>query len=367
MNRFRSFVITATILLFISACSAPADLAAPTLAPQFGSPDTYTFVDQLAAGESGVYLGGTWKDKPSLIKFSRSGSIPWVRSLAGPVVEVAVDSGGNAYVVFHSSTDNAQYFIRKYTQSGTFVWQRQLTIPGENGRGYYASDVDAQNNLYLSFADSETLDKTELRKYSPNGTLLYSKQVAGLVYDLAVVPDGTTYTVSYQQRLTRYTTQGQQVWQKALPFVAYEVAVGTSSQVYVGGQSPFDENTENHVLLARYNSSGAKYWQRTVQQGFSAALRGLDADTKGNVFAGVGDRDTPRDYEVLYFYSYDAAGTRLAQRTFDSSYDDSLAEIGALSATEVYLGGTMDSQSGSYVDGFLTRLNGLTGSVTWQR
>lgn len=367
MKRFHPSILAVATLLFISACSqTPLNQTPDTLEPQFGNPDTYTFVDQLAVGESGVYLGGAWKGKASLIKFSRSGSIPWVRSVNGPVIEVALDSGGNAYVVFYSSANNAQYFIRKYTQSGTFVWQRQFTIPDGNGRGYCASDVDAQNNLYLSFANSD-YDKTELRKYSSSGTLLYSKQVTGLVHDLAVVPDGTTYTVSRQQHLTRYTPQGQQVWQKALPFVAYKVAVGTSSQVYVGGQNPFGENTENRVLLARYNSSGAKYWQRTVQEGFFAGLAGLDADTKGNVFAGVGDKDSPRDYEVLHFYSYDAAGTRLARRTFDSSYDDSLAEIGALSATEVYLGGTMDSQDGNYVDGFLTRLNGLTGSVTWQR
>ena len=353
------------LALLISACSQTPD----TLEPQFGgNPDAYSYdyVNQLAVGESGVYLGGTWKEKPSLIKFSRSGSIPWVRSVNGPVVEVAVDSGGNAYVVFYSTADNTQYFIRKYTQSGTFVWQRQFTIPNGDGSGYHASDVDAQNNLYLSFSDSEAPDKTELRKYSSNGTLLYSKQVTGLVYDLAVVPDGTTYTVSRQQHLTRYTPQGQQVWQKALPFVAHEVAVGTSSQVYVGGQNPFDENTDNRVLLARYSSSGAKYWQRTVQEGFFAGLAGLDADTQGNVFAGVGEKDSPRDYEDVYFHSYNAAGTRLAQYTFDSSYDDELAEIGALSATEVYLGGSTGyTPNGG--EGFLVRLNGLTGSVTWQR
>lgn len=155
--------------------------------------------------------------------------------MGGQVIEAALDSSGNAYVVFYSSADNTQQFIRKYTPSGTFVWQRQFTIPNADGSGYHASDVDAQNNVYLTFAIS---GRTELRKYSSNGTLLYNKQLTGVVYDLAVAPDGTTYTVANQQRFTRYTSQGQQVWQNTIPFVARMVSLGASSQVYVGGRVP---------------------------------------------------------------------------------------------------------------------------------
>ncbi|CAA9563183.1 MAG: hypothetical protein AVDCRST_MAG86-942 [uncultured Truepera sp.] len=357
--------LAVAVALLLVACSQTPEEAAPDLSPQFGTPGTYSAVDQLAVGESGVYLGGTWKDKPSLIKFSRSGNIPWVRSLSGQVFEVALDSGGSAYVLFHSSANDAEYFLRKYTQTGTFVWQRQFTVPDGDGSGYYASDVDAQNSLYLSYAGFDASDKKELRKYRSDGTLLYSKPLAEGITDLAVVPDGTTYTVSSKQRLTRYTSQGAQVWQKTLPFAASRVAVGSNSQVYVAGQPVFDNYiTENRVLLARYNSSGAKYWQRTVRTGFFAYGGGLDADTEGNVFVSVNDQESPRDDRDVYFYSYNAAGTRLVQRTFDFDYDAKLAELGALNATEVYLGGTDDS---SYEEGFLVRLNGLTGSVTWQR
>lgn len=367
MKVARPLILTlSTLALLVSACSqTPLSQTPDTLTPQFGSA-TDDGANQLAAGESGVYLGGTWKNKSSLIKFSRSGSIPWIRSVDGPVVEVALDSTGSAYVLFSSAEEKAPYFLRKYTQTGTFVWQRQLTNPSGVSFYDYASDVDAQNNVYLTFASSE---KTELRKYRSDGTLLYSKQIAEVITDLAVVPDGTTYTVSRKQHLTRYTAQGAQVWQKTLPFIATRVAVGTSSQVYVAGQPVFDENSENRVLLARYSSSGAKYWQRTVQQGFFAYLRALDADTKGNVFVGVNYKDDPRGNRDVYFHSYGAAGTRLAQRIFDFGYDDSLADVGALSATEVYVGGATYSSGELDVglEGFLVRLNGLTGSVTWQR
>lgn len=122
MKVARPLILTlSTLALLVSACSqTPPNHTPDTLEPQFGT-TAEDSVNQLAVGESGVYLGGKWKDKPSLIKFSRSGSIPWIRSVDGPVVEVALDSGGNAYVVFYNSADSTQYFIRKYTQSGTFV------------------------------------------------------------------------------------------------------------------------------------------------------------------------------------------------------------------------------------------------------
>ncbi len=96
-------------------------------------------------------------------------------------------------------------------------------------------------------------------------------------------------------------------------------------------------------------------------------LEGLDADTEGNVFVGVGHRKDPYGNKDVSFHSYNAAGMRLTQRTFDFGYDNLLSEIGALSATEVYLGGFAYSQGDEGDQGLLVRLNGLTGGVTWQR
>lgn len=353
------------LVLLVSACSqAPLSPTPSTLTPQFGTVADDA-ANQLAVGESGIYIGGIWNSKPSLIKFGRAGNIPWVKRLGGWSVDVALDSRNNAYILYYSTANHAQYSVRKYTSGGALVWQRQLANPAGTAFTYYASDVDAHDNLYLSFATYGSAGKTELRKYRPDGTLLYGKQVAGVVNDLAVTPDGTAYTVSeVQQQLIRYTPQGQRVWRKALPMAGNEVAVGASSKIYVAGHDP--SYAGGRILLAKYSSDGSKNWQRVVQEGFFTYLEGLDADTKGNVFVGVNYREDPRGDRDVYFHSFNAAGTRLAQRTFNFSYDDSLAGIGVLSATEVYLAGTTYSDVDGE-DGFVLRLNGLTGSVTWQR
>ena len=122
-------------------------------------------------------------------------------------------------------------------------------------------------------------------------------------------------------------------------------------------------------MLAKYSSRGSKVWQRTVREGFFSNLRDLDADTDGNVFVGVEYHEDPYSDVEVYFYSYDAAGTRLAKRALDfGGGSNLLGEIKALSATEVYLGGTVLTDSADdQLDGFLARLNGLTGTVAWQR
>ncbi len=365
----KSSVLTLIILSFVVAgCSQPASVPAqPVQKPlelQFGTAGNDS-VEQLAVDESGVYLAGQRNSKSALVRFSRTGRIPWTKGLGGPVVEVALDSDNNAYVVYYSSANDARYFVRKYTSSGALVWKREITNPSGVNLDYYGSDTDAQNNVYLAFSSFRT-SKTQLRKYSSDGTLLYSKQLPEFVSDLAVTPGGTTYTVS-DQRLTRYTSQGQQVWQKTVPFAATQVAVGDSSQIYVGGYDP--GFYKDRQLLAKYSSRGAKVWQRTVREDFLSSLRALDADTEGNVFVGVEYHEDPYSDAEVYFYSYNAAGTRLAKRVLDfGGGSNLLSEIAALSATEVYLGGTVVNNSGDHqLDGFLVRLNGLTGTVTWKR
>ncbi len=55
MNHFRSFFLTATTLLFISACSTPEDLTTPTLAPQFGTADDDIGIDVATVSSGRVY------------------------------------------------------------------------------------------------------------------------------------------------------------------------------------------------------------------------------------------------------------------------------------------------------------------------
>ncbi len=364
MKPFLAFVVLALVVAGCSQpASAPAQPAQKPLELQFGTAGD-DYVEHLAVNENGVYLGGQRNGKPALVKFSRTGRIPWTKSLAstGNVLEVALSSAGDVYALYR--TDDARYAVRKYTQDGALVWTRKFSNPSGDDFDIFVSDIDAQDNVYLAFSNYGN-PETELRKYSSDGKLVYDKQVAGSIRDLAVTSSGTTYTVS-EQHLTRYTSQGQQVWQRTLPFAATDVALGNSSQIYVGGYDP--SFYEDRQLLAKYSSSGSKSWQRTVREGFFSSLQALDADTVGNVFVGVEYHEDPYSNVEVYFYSYNAAGTRLAKRLLDFGGDDSLlGEIKALSATEVYVGGTVLNYGDSELDGFLARLNGLTGTVTWQR
>ena len=350
-----------TLSLIVSGCNQASTPAQAPLAPQFGTAGD-DYVEQLAVDENGVYLGVQQNERPALVKFSRKGGISWTRSLgkSGYVLGVALSQIGDVYALYRN--DDTGYAIGRYTQAGTLLGTRKVT--GLDGVNFYidAYKVDAQDNVYVAFSTYGTPRTAELRKYSSDGTLRYRKQLRSGA-NFAVTPDGTTYTIS-NARLTRYTSQGQQVWQKTLPF-ASEIALGSNNQIYVSGYDPTYDT--DRILLAKYSSSGDKKWQRTLREGFFSSLQGLDADTEGHVFVGVGDRDDPygNGAEELFFHSYDAAGTQLAKRTLDlGSGDHQEIKIRALSATEVYVAGTT---FGGDAGGFLVRLNGLTGAVTWQR
>ena len=349
-----------TLALIISGCNQTSTPAQAPLAPQFGTAGD-DYVDHLAVDKNGIYLGVQQNERPALVKFSRKGGISWTRSLgkSGYILGVALSQAGDVYALYRNY--DTGYAVSRYTQAGALLGTRK--VPGLSGVDFSidAYDVDAQDNVYVVFSTYGTPRTAELRKYGPDGTLLYRKQL-GYGANLAVTPDGTTYTIS-NARLTRYTPQGQQVWQKTLPF-ASEIALGSNNQIYVSGYDPTYDT--DRILLAKYSSSGDKKWQRSLSDGFFFRLQGLDADTEGHVFIGIGyDPDPYGDVSEVSFYSYDAAGTQLARRVLGlGSGSHKYSKIRALSATEVYLAGTT---FGGDEGGFLVRLNGLTGAVTWQR
>ncbi|MBT1695942.1 T9SS type A sorting domain-containing protein [Fulvivirgaceae bacterium PWU4] len=103
---------------------------------------------------------------------------------------MATDAQGNVYVTgtdeYDNNNQNMNVFVRKYTASGTLVWERKSTTPFccsfSDSRGIA---VDAQGNVYIAgnFQSRIQFDTTLLEssysdiflaKYSSAGTLLWA-------------------------------------------------------------------------------------------------------------------------------------------------------------------------------------------------
>jgi hypothetical protein len=377
MKHLYSPFLAAALLLFASACSMPADLTAPTLEPQFSeaTPGTDS-AEHLSANIDGVYVGGRWNDRPALIKFTRSGRIPWVSTLPGGarVRAVAAGPGGVVYAIYSlkEASGTHGFAVRKYNRAGAVVWARGLTKGTERFTNAAAA-TDKNGNLYLSTSLVVSSDsvRTELRKYWANGSLAWRKGSTEVIYDLDVSPNGFIHTVSAtsdDQWLTRYRPDGGLLWRVPVPYTydGQMVAVGRENEIYVASNDEvfqFDWLT----TLTKYNSRGTRVWTRDVQDNIGLRLDGLDADDQGNAFLGLTNPDLGQDqpWRVKEFYTYSPGGKRLLYRTFDFGTEAPLVGPAALAPTEVYLAtsGVGDAGEG----GLLLRLDGLTGSVTWER
>jgi len=378
MAHIRPLALLGLFALLITACSRTTEIRTETLTPQFGGTTAGAdYADHVAANPDAVYLGGYWNSKPALIKFTRLGRIPWIRTLPkeASVKEVAAGPGGAAYIIY--SLDDAEgtrsFFARKYEQTGAVVWSRQFASGIERGFVNASAEADKNGNLYFftSFGNIEAA-QGELRKYKPDGTLVWRKRTTGYIYDLDVSANGFVHTVSLEgadsQVLTRYKPDGGFVWRIPVPY-AYEkqeVAVGREFEIYVASNNELYPH-DWYTTLTKYNSRGEKVWQRSVQDGIGLRFDGLDADAQGTVFLGLTEPDfgSEQAYRSKAFYTYSSGGKRLIHRVFDFGTEHPIVGPVAVSADEVYLALAGVGDSGQ--DGLLVRLNGLTGEVTWTR
>jgi hypothetical protein len=148
--------------------------------------------------------------------------------------------GNSIYVVWRTwegrgDSDGDWYgFIRKYDGSGSIIWTRKINTPELDS----ASDVetDGSGNAYVVGYTYGTLGVTNggrsdmfIRKYNPNGRVLWTRQRHYSDYDFAgnvAVSGGNVYLVGsflkgnnwdtgYSSiRVVKYTTGGSLVWDR---------------------------------------------------------------------------------------------------------------------------------------------------------
>jgi len=376
MTPTRALTLFATLSTLLLAACSQDEVRTQTLAPQFGETTPGTdAAEHMAASTGGVYLGGRWNDRPALIKFGRSGNIPWVKTLPGnaSVSEVAA-SPGSAHVVYslEGADGSRSFFVRSYSQTGGTLWTRGLASGVEASNTNATAATDKNGNLYLatSFGSVES-GQAELRKYRSDGTLVWRKRGAAYIYDLDASANGFVHTVAYisdAQVLTRYKPDGGLLWRAPVPYdlETQAVAVGREGEIYVASN---DERYPHQLFttLAKYDSRGTRVWERAVQDSIGLHLDGMDADSQGNAFLALTHPDFGEDQpnRSKEFYAYSPGGKRLLYRAFDFGSEQTLVGPAALAPTEVYMAAS--GVGAANRDGLLVRLDGLTGNVTWQR
>ena len=256
---------------------------------------------------------------------------------------------------------------------------------GETG---YGATLDSTGNLYVggtSYFAGQTFGNQDsfLTKFNSDGVNQFGRLFGGSGqdegYSLAVDSSDNMYLVGDTRSsgagnddlfLAKYNSSGVIQWQRTLGTGASDeshgVAIDSSSNIYIGGRF-----NGNDLVLAKYNSSGTIQWQRVLtgagaEQGGPLAIDSLD-----NVYImghtttiGAGGFD-------LFLAKYNSSGVIQWQRTLggvsnDEWSNDGEGGLAVDSNNDVYITGRTESTGAGGADCIIAKYNS-SGVIQWQR
>ena len=250
-----------------------------------------------------------------IAKYDNSGTIQWQRTLGGTGDDrgygIAVDSSGNVYIIGYtdnSGTGSNDALIAKYDTDGLFKWQRTFGNPNVNVNLNVENGVDiavdGSGNVYISGSTNSSGAgdyDAFIAKYNTSGTLLWQRTLGGanadVGYDIAVDSSGNVYIAGYTQSagaggqdvfIAKYNTDGDYQWQRSLGDTSddqgWSIAVDGSGNVYITGYTNSSGAGSYDILIAKYDTTGAYQWQRTLGSTANDQGTGVAVDGSGNVY-----------------------------------------------------------------------------------
>ena len=264
-----------------------------------------------------------------IAKYSASGTIQWQRTLGASSNDeasgIAVDGSGNVYVTGTTFSPDT-VLIAKYDTSGNIQWQRTLGGSGDH-RGL-AIAVDSSGNAYITgyYSGSSGI---LIAKYDTSGTIQWQKRTNGGTEDrghrIEVDSSGNIYIVGQTRTVATYhdilvmklDSSGSILWNRAITSTSNQgdegwgVAIDSSGNVYVTGKIAGSSGTE--LFVGKYNSSGTEQWQRSYNGGGQG--RGIAVDGSGNVYVtGFGGWSSGKSYDIM-IVKYNSSGAIQWERT----------------------------------------------------
>ena len=298
------------------------------------SDNVYAFGQTLSAG-AGVtdFL---------LAKYNSAGTIQWQRTLGGSGYDlgfsVAIDSSDNVYVLGQERSTSAAYafLLAKYNSSGAIQWQRVLGGTGtDSGRSVA---IDSSDNVYvLGYQDSAGagLDDFLIAKYNSSGVIQWQRVFGGSGneqgYSVAIDSSDNVYVLGYTSStgagsndflLAKYNSSGTIQWQRVLggasSEIGYSVAIDSSDNVYALGQTNSTGAGDYDFLLAKYDSSGAVQWQRTLGGASEDIGNSIAIDSSDNLYVFGTGRTTNLGFRAFLLAKLPNDGSLTGTYVLDS-------------------------------------------------
>jgi uncharacterized delta-60 repeat protein len=168
--------------------------------------------------------------------------------------------------------------------------------------------------------------------------------------------------------IAKYNSSGTLQWDRTLGGTEYDrglgVAVDGSDNIIVAGQRRVSNNDDG--LIAKYNSSGTLQWHRTLGGSGGDYFNGVAVDSADNIIcAGYTNSDGAGNYDGL-IAKYNSSGTLQWDRTLGGSTADRFWNIAVDSADNYICVGETASDGAGGSDGIIAKYNS-SGTLQWDR
>ena len=290
------------------------------------------------------------------IKYYPDGDTAWLRRYNGPAnghdwaYGLTVDNAGFVYVTGHSNGigTSGDYATVKYYPNGDIFWVRRYNGPGNGHDLAQAVALDGSGNIYVtgwSYGIGTDYDIATI-KYKPNGDTGWVRRYNGPrdsmdgAFRIALDGSGNVYVAGASTGIgtaldyltIKYDPSGNKLWDKRYNGpgngfdVVMSIAVDSSGNSYVTGQSEGDATTSHDFATIKYYPNGDTAWVRRYNRppGCGDNAFDLAIDHKGNTYVTgftICTDDPPRwDYATL---KYDSTGNLLWQQIHDGPASDS--------------------------------------------
>jgi hypothetical protein len=285
--------------------------------------------------------------------------------------------------------------IIKYDNKGSKVWTRMF---GASSReGFSSISIGSDDAIYVAGSGDGDLEDQNfggghydalLTRYDKDGSRIWSKLSGSNLSDyaasLTVGVDGSIYVVGnssdhayvqfgsvryfmftppYEAFITRYKSDGTEVWTKRLRFDGAQatgvpetylssVITDANGFIYVAGRVLTREPWTSDAFIAKYNSDGTEVWTKRLElsDGTGTSAESLATDSDGVVYMAGDAFYDARVYGFISKFSQDGTRewVRLLGPTTAPVVDTSVTNIAGSDDGAMFLAGTF------YADGTVT-------------
>jgi hypothetical protein len=324
-------------------------------------------------------------------------------SQATVTYNVSNDTVRNIYYAtyFKNNSAGTNGAIVKYNSSGDLQWQRSIAGPNSASAQSdftFATVTDSSSNVYIlgSFKNASAGRNAYLIKYNSSGTLQWQRTLSGTPaaasqsdnpYNMGIDSSANIYFSMYSSNssggtdgiIAKYNSSGALQWQRSITnpsisasaqgMIPWGLTVDSSGNSYIGGYYRVTSGG-NNILVLKYDSSGNLSWQRNVASGLNNDNnRGMSIDSSGNSYISAYYVNASGGLSG-WVAKYNSSGTLQWQRILTSANSaatqfDVPNQTATDSSGNVYVAlWSRNSSVGNY--GGLVKYNS-SGTLQWQR